>query len=378
MATTLGYEEMLQRIVADDQRKVDLLADTRKMSASVEDGKVLVNVDRPDGSAQTFVLNDYCLGQVSNDLTIPKRYFDRMRSDAPDLLVTNVNHWLAHEPNRRMLRGYKPNLGEQYGIGRAFVSSGYKRLDYIEIARRIFPVFKDVPGLTFQAAQITDTKLYLRAVLPSLQFDVNPDFRPVGHVPGEYVKATDGLSVGDILQAGIEIRNSEVGAGQLEINPFVFRLVCLNGMVVRSYGTQRRHVGKRISDEEFYADDTRAADDNAFWLQARDDAKSVLDTVRFEEIARSLGEKIHGEKIAAPVAATTELAQRFSLTEAERDAVLRELTTAGDLSQWGALNAVTAAAKGVESFDRQVELEEIGWDIGQLSTKEWATVAVAA
>jgi hypothetical protein len=164
----------------------------------------------------------------------------------------------------------------------------------------------------------------------------------------------------------------------LEINPFVFRLICLNGMVVREYGVQRRHVGKRISDEEFYADDTVAADDNAFWLKARDDAAAVLGEVRFEEIARSLGEKIHGDKIVAPVAATVELAQRFSLTEAEKDAVLRELTTAGDLSQWGALNAVTAAAKGVESFDRQVELEQIGWDIGQLDSKAWANVAVAA
>jgi hypothetical protein len=378
MATTLGYEEMLRKIVNDDQRKIDLLADTRKMSASVEDGKVLVSVDRPDGSAQTFALNDHALGQVSNDLTIPKRYFDRMRSDAPDLLVTNVNHWLAHEPNRRMLRGYEPLEGEQYGVGRAFVSSGYKRLDYIEIARRIFPVFKDIPGLTFHNAQITDTRLYLRAVLPSVQFDINPDFRPQGHVPGEYVRATNGLKVGDILQAGIEIRDSEVGSGQLEINPFVFRLICINGMVVREFGTQRRHVGKRISDEEFYKDDTLAADDNAFWLKARDDAAAVLSEVRFSEIARSLGEKIHGDKIVAPVAATAELAQRFSLSEVERDAVLRNLVSAGDFSQWGALNAVTAAAKTVESFDRQVELEEIGWDVGQLNAREWANVAIAA
>ncbi len=377
MATTLTYEQMLAEIVRQDQQKVDLLADTRKMSASVEDGKVLVNVDRPDGSAQAFALNDYALGQVSNDLSIPKRYFDRMRSDAPNLLVTNVNHWLAHEPNRRMLRGFKPQGDEPYGTGRAFVSSGYKRLDYIEIARRIFPVFKDVEGLTFHSAQITDTKLYLRAVLPSLSVDINPDYRPNGHVPGAYVDATDGRKVGDILQAGIEIRNSEVGAGQLEINPFVFRLVCLNGLVVREFGTQRRHVGKRITDEEFYKADTLAADDNAFWLKARDDAAAVLADVRFNEIARSLGETIHGEKIQAPIAATEELQQRFTLTDAEREAVLTNLVAAGDMSQWGALNAVTAAAKSAESFDRQAELESLGWDIAGLSSKEWANIAIA-
>ena len=103
----------------------------------------------------------------------------------------------------------------------------------------------------------------------------------------------------------------------------------------------------------------------------------MLSEVRFAEIAARLGETIHGTKIDAPLAATEELGQRFSLSEAERQMVLRNLVEVGDLSQWGALNAVTAAAKEVESFDRQAELEEIGWGVAQLSAKEWADVAVA-
>jgi hypothetical protein len=375
MATTLSYEGMLGEIIRQDQLKVDLLADTRKMSASVEGGNVLVNVDVASG-LQTFALNDHALGQVASDLEIPKRYFDRMRSDAPDLLATNVNHWFATEPKKRMLRGFKPEGEQRYGTGRGFVSSGYKRLDYIEVARRIFPVFKDVPGLTFHQAQITPTRLYLRAVLPGLTFDIKP---PAGHIPGTYVQGgTGGMHVGDVLQAGIEIRDSEVGAGQLEINPFVYRLICMNGMVVREYGTQRRHVGKRITEEQFYRADTLEADDNAFWLKARDDAAAVLSEVRFAEIATRLGETIHGDKIVAPVAATEELGQRFKLTEEETQAVLRNLVEVGDMSQWGALNAITATAKSVESFDRQADLESIGWDVAQMPAKEWATVAVAS
>jgi hypothetical protein len=368
MASTLTYDAMLAEIVHQDQLKVDLLADTRKMSASVEDGHVLVSVDRPDGSAQTFALNGHALGQISSDLEIPKRYFDRMKTSAPDLLVANVNHWLTHEPNKRMLRGFRPEGDQRYGVGRAFVSSGYKRLDYIEIARNIFPVFKDVPGLTFHQSQITDTRMYLRAVLPNVSVDLRP---------GQSWEYRGKPVVGDILQAGIEIKNSEVGASQLEINPFVLRLICTNGMTVREYGVQRRHVGKRISEENFYRAETLEADDKAFWLKAKDDAAAVLSDVRFNEIAARLGETLHGDKIVAPVAATEELAQRFSLTDVEREAVLRNLVTEGDLSQWGALNAVTAAAKEVDSFDRQAELEEIGWDIAQLAPKDWANVAVA-
>lgn len=369
MASSLTYDQMLAEIIRQDQLKVDLLADTRRTSAVVENGDVIVSLDRPDGTAQAFNLSPHAVGQIATDLEIPKRYFDRMRSTAPDLLASNVNHWLAHEPQKRMLRGFKPQGDQTHGIGRAWVSNGYKRLDYVEIARRIFPVFKDVDGLSFHQSAITDTKMYLRATLPGVNFDVKP---------GYTWTAPDGTAkVGDIITAGIEIKNSEVGAGQLEINPFVMRLSCINGLVVADYGTQRRHVGKRISEEEFYAADTVEADDNAFWLKARDDVAAVLSHVRFDEIARQLGETIHGEKIEAPVAATEELRQRFSLTEDETSAVLRNLTTEGDLSQWGMLNAVTASAKESESFDRQAELEGFGWDVAQLNTKEWASIAIA-
>lgn len=369
MATTLNYDQMLAEIVRQDQLKVDLLADTRKMSASVDEGAVLVNVDRPDGDVASFALNDHALGQISSDLEIPKRYFDRMKVTAPELLTTNVNHWLSHEPKKRMLRGFKPEGEASNGVGRGWVSNGYKRLDYIEIARRIFPIFKDIEGLNFHQSAITETRMYLRAVLPGVQFDIKPGY--------SWVDRGGNQRVGDILQAGIEIKNSEVGACQLEINPFVFRLVCLNGMVAREYGTQRRHVGKRITEEAFYQADTLEADDKAFWLKARDDARGVLTEVRFNEIAARLGETIHGDKIVAPVAATEELAQRFSFTDEERDRVLRNLADAGDFSQWGALNAVTAAAKDSSTFDRQAELETIGWDVAQLTPKEWATIAVA-
>lgn len=369
MASTLTYEQMMAEIVRQDNLKVDLLADTRKASAVVEDGRVLVSIDRTDGT-QTFALADHAVGQIASDLEIPKRYFDRMKTTAPDLLAVNVNHWLAHEPKKRMLRGFKPEGGAPFGTGRAWVSSGYKRLDNIAIARHVFPVFKAVDGLTFHQSQITETKMYIRATLPGVNFDVKP---------GYTWTAPDGTAkVGDIICGGIEIKNSEVGAGAMEINPFVFRYACSNGLVVPVYGEQRRHVGKRITEESFYTAETLEADDRAFWLKVRDDAQAVLSHVRFDEIARKLGETIHGDKIVAPVAATEELAQRFSLSEAERDLVLHNLSTEGDFSQWGALNAVTAAAKKSESFDRQAELEEIGWDIGQLSAKEWANVAVAA
>lgn len=363
MAATLTQQEMFAEILRQDALKLDLVSDTRSMSTTVEpDGengpnRAVLHVDRPGAELASFALNAHARGQVAGDLGIPKKYFDRMLQDAPNLLARNVDHWLHNEPERRLVRGFKPTGGGGVGTGRAFLSDRYRRMDNVEIAKRLFPVFEEIPGLTFHQAQLTDTRFYLRALLPSLEREIK---------------------VGDPVQAGVEIRNSEVGVGMLVIQPFVLRLICTNGMTVNDFATAKRHVGKRIEDETQYSDEALEADDNAFWLVARDNLRNALTEVRFQEIVDRLAEIVHGDTIAAPIAATETLAQRFSLTDDEREAVLRNLVGEGDLSQWGLLNAVTATAKEAESFDRQAELEAIGWDIAQLDNREFARIAVPA
>jgi hypothetical protein len=363
MAATLTREEMFAEIVRQDEAKVDVVSDTRRMGVIVapltqEEGlpnEVVLDIDQPGQPAHSFVVNDHMRGQMAGDLGIPKRYFDRMLGEAPVLLKRNVEHWLHNQPERKLVRGFKPQESP-FGTGRAWLSDRYRRLDNVEIARRIFPVFDDIPGLTFHQAQLTDTRFYLRAVLPSLE---------------------RAIKVGDTVQAGIEIKNSEVGSGALVVQPYVLRLICTNGMTVADHGVRRNHIGRRIEDDSFLSDEALAADDTALWLVARDTVKSVLQEVRFEEIVAQLAETVHGEKIQAPVAATETLQQKFGLTDAEREAVLVNLVGEGDLSRWGMLNAVTATAKGVESFDRQAEMESMGWEIAQLPEREWARIAVA-
>lgn len=360
MATTLSMQQMMEEILRQDAAKLDLVADTRRMSANVapirEDGpnEIVLHVDQTSGGIESLVLNSHARGQVATDLGIPKRYFDRMLGEAPDLLRSNVQHWLYANPNRRLVRGFKAEDGVN-GTARAWLSDRYRRLDNIEIAKRIFPVFEEIPGLRFHQAQLTDERFYLRAVLPTLEAEIK---------------------AGDILQAGVEIKNSEVGSGALAIGDYILRLICTNGMTT-NVGVRRNHVGRRIEDETFLSDEAVQADDEALWLVARDTVKSVLQEVRFNEIVSQLRETITGDSIQAPAAATETLAQRYSLSDEEREAVLRNLTQGGDLTRWGALNAVTAAAKEADGFDRQAEMEALGWTIGSLSSKEWASIAVA-
>jgi len=364
-----SLDQLLGRIIDLDERKVDVIGDTRRMSyeASMRLNDLgdfvgidhLVTVDADD-QTETFALNRYTAGQLATDLGIPKRYFDRMTTAAPPLLEKNVRHWLYEEPKRRMIRGYRQPLGEGGGvgeqIGRAWLSDSFRRLDHIQIARHLLPEFENLDTeVEFHQAAITDERLYIRAVFPQMLREVK---------------------VGDAVQWGIELRNSEVGSGLMAISGFVNRLACINGMTVtRELG--RRHIGRRIDDEGILSQEALEADDNAYWLAARDTLRHAITETRFDQVVEQLRETLEGTTVKHPIGATEVLANRFALTAEEKETVLTMLVTGGDMTRWGALNAMTAAAKSAEGFDRQAEMEGFGWQMVGMTEREWNTVARA-
>src|SRR5262245_57564551 len=119
MRTMENIEQLLARIVAEDARKHDVIADTRSMSIVTpeqgdEDRRVKLLLD-VQGVLSEYALTDHALGQVATDLGVPKRYFDRMRDDAPDLFKTNLHHWMYQEPKARMVRGLTNEDGPMTG-----------------------------------------------------------------------------------------------------------------------------------------------------------------------------------------------------------------------------------------------------------------------
>lgn len=358
-------DTLIERVLKDEEANYDLLADTRHMSVSLAEERPADDHDAPWKPVTTLlidpeggrsldqeevVLSDHALGQMATDLGIPKRYFDRMRVEAPSLFKTNVHHWLYETPNRRMIRA-RENF-QAPSTGRAWLSDRYRRLDNVEIAKRLLPEFDHLTEeVVFHNAAITDTKMYLRAVFPRLQADVK---------------------VGEPVQWGVQIKNSEVGAGMFAIESFILTLSCKNGMVANEV-LKARHVGKRL--DESLSSEAIEADDKAFWLAARDMLRAAISETEFHKVVSTLRSTTEGEVITQPIAATERLAKSFSLSEGEQEAVLLELAKAGDMSRWGALSAITAAAKSSESFDRRVEMEELGWSLAALPEREWAKLA---
>jgi hypothetical protein len=325
----------------------DYVVDTRQLQAAVSDGAELRIFGRGGEGLEALPEFDGGLpirsiahSQLSERLGIPKKFYDRLLTEQPDMLAYNISELLRREPERRMLRTIDAEL-------RAFLSDRYRRIDNWDVLKVVHPILSEMPDVRFESCEITESKMYLRAILPRITAEV---------------------AVGDVVQAGVQISNSEVGWGALSVQPIVFRLVCLNGMIASDYGQKRYHVGARIQDEEeayrIYRTETMIADDQALLMKVADTVKAVCDETVFSTIVARCKE-LADIRLEAPVEAVERLATRLSLTEDEKAATLEHLVNGKELTGWGLLNAVTRTAQDVPDFDRAVELERFGGTLAE-------------
>lgn len=294
--------------------------------------------------------------QLAIRLGIPQSYYDRMRSLQWPLLATNVNTWLTSygTDTRYMVRTLDNKA-------RALLSDRYRPLDHYDLLNAVLPQVQHLK-CNVVSCEVTETRLYLKAVIPTIQAEV---------------------SVGDVVQAGFVISNSEVGWGAVKIEPFVYRLVCKNGAIINDLAHRKTHVGRKHAHaqvlfdgaEEYYRPETREADDKAFWLKVRDVIAAHVGSETFTAIV-DRWKRAKEEKITGDVVKVVEVtAKRYGLADSERTSVLQHLIKGGDLSAYGLMNAITRTAEDAETYDRSTDLERMGPTILELSPREWTTLA---
>ena len=195
----MNLVELAQEIMRRAESKRDFVAETSDL--------VFENNALAIGNAGAFPLTDHAHGQIAERVGIPKRYYDRMKAEAPALLADNVNHWFRKQPERRMVRTLD-------GKARAFLSDRYHRIDNEQIADAVLPVLLESGGHgAVVSCCVTDSKLYIQALFPRLEGEVRR---------------------GDPVQGGVIVSNGEIGNGALDIRPMVYRLVCTNGLMLRT------------------------------------------------------------------------------------------------------------------------------------------------
>lgn len=247
----LGAELQRQR-----EARQDFVTDTRHLEFSADtDGKATIKINIK-GTQYAFGVDELAHKQIASRLQIPYRYYQKMQTEQPALLQENVNIWLHDAPERRMIRTLD-------GRVRAFLSDRYRRLDNLELCASVIPVIREMAGAEINSCDVTESHLYLKVVNKKLKAEV---------------------SVGDVVQAGFVISNSEVGLGSVKVEPLIYRLVCKNGLIMKDYSQKKYHVGKQIEGDsayELYSDAALQADDKAFFMKVEDTVRAAADETKF-------------------------------------------------------------------------------------------------
>lgn len=364
--------EVLRELQRQNTMKRDFITPARALHLE-DDGRTFVmngvpganvnggSVASEESAGNTMVLDTTPLfhRQVASSLGIPAKYYDLMQDQKPELLADNVNSWLSDRDQNYMVRSMG---GEAAGtdtafLARAFLSDRYRRIDNMDVAAAVLPLFAGSDQFEIVSSEVTSVRMYIKILNHRLEAEVKP---------------------GDYVQAGVVISNSEVGLGAVSVQPLLYRLVCTNGMVINDFGQRKHHIGRaaKVMDDSFelYSDATIEAEDKAFLLKLQDVTRAAIEETRFNQIVDTLRESTDA-RITGPVQDVVELTGKsLGITQDEQDGVLKYLIEGGDLSLYGLSNAFTRFSQDVESYDRATALEGMGWQVATMPKAQWKEI----
>jgi hypothetical protein len=357
------YDALQERVAL----KSDLLAPTPRVS--VNSGDSHNGLFFKIGDQHIPYQTDHALQQIATWCAKDfGRYARMLREEKKfDLLAENINYWFHDDrwtvrgrervraPNVRMFR----MLGDTM---RAFLSDSYLRVDNEHVAQACITVLRelDTACISVQRCDITETGMYLRVV----RKDVTAEPR-----------------VGDVVQAGVIVRTDEAGKSSVIVEPFFFRLICLNGMVTSVGGMRRRHVGHKVHE----MDDglvrlrtvTQETSTRAVLMTVQDTLRHILSEAGLRQRLAVLEEAGEDTRVIEMQDGVKKLGEAIGLTHEEVTRVEGLLITdqTCDRTRWGVANAITSLARDDRlTIERRSELESIGGDVIQLPERDWTRV----
>lgn len=345
--------ELVTELETQHHAKADYIAPARGMRMH-DDGSVFEINNLQTKEKETFNATSILHRQIGSTLSIPAKYYDLMREEKPELLARNVNAWFGDYKGNLMLRAF---LFPDESVGRALLSDQYRRIDNLTVAEGVLPLFAGNSQFEVVSCEVTERKMYIKII---------------NH------KLVDQVKVGDYVEGGVVISNSEVGMGAVAVQPFLNRLVCTNGMVVTEMGDRKTHVGRVVQPIEgsmqILSTETIEAEDGAFILRLRDAATVAIDEMKFKRVIKHL-QASEGQELTGDPGDVVRLAGKvFDMNRNEQTGILRYLVRGGDLSKYGLANAITRTSADIKDYDRATELEEIGWKTVTMEDELWKQI----
>ena len=286
----MDLANLIEELERQKKNSLDLIVESSSLKA-VADEKCGVRLVIPEYGQ--FPLTDWAHGQLADKLGIPRRYYEKMRETGKtELLAENVNAWLDVR-ERRLIRILDGKI-------RAILSDRYRIMDNYDIIFLALDEFKKKETVEIFRIDLTETMLYLKAIDRTLTASIRQE---------------------DIVYGGIVIRNSEVGASALRVEPFILRRVCLNGLILQ-HSLKKVHLGRQMMVGEIdWSDETRELEDKTLWSKVRNIIRATFNRTVFEGWVRKLRESVW-IGIEKPVKAVDNIAKHLNFSEERKNELL--------------------------------------------------------
>lgn len=304
------------------------------------DGTILAR-----GTGQRFQFNDFSMTQAFNRLGIPVRYGKKLFAERPDLVAEEFNHWKSHEDKVVLFRNRR--VDGRTSVIRGFLSDSYAKYDDTDLVETLMQTGlgeKYGQALQFYA---DDKRMHIRFVMESMEV-----------VAGKTVTNMD-----DILNVGVDVINSEVGASSLVLSPLVYRQVCTNGMRAwRQSDDSSRFRHAYRTEQVFYTDVVESLDtairggDGMIrqFLEMKSPDKFVQNPL--DVIEQLTKDSIYSKE-------TTEKIKDNYLVEPEKN-------------WYGIINAVTRTARDMDD-EKRMDMEQFAGDLLGKYDEKYKTFALA-
>lgn len=311
-----------------------------------------ISFSAPDSMVQNYRPSNYAHSQLATKLSIPQKYYDRMRGAATDLLDKNVNHWLKTESKNMLIRTFE---NERENVARAFLSDRFGMIDNYEVLFEALEAIKQT-GIEVEivGAELSEKKMYLKVVAPGIEMEAK-------ELLSRYART---VSVGTNIVSGFSIQNSEVGAGAFNISPRAMVVACNNGLVIPEEGLRRTHLGGKLDQLDFANNSAvRAANSKLVKEQVKAAVQKFLSPKYLRHVIEHF-ERLATPEIAAPVANVVEvIALDFSITNERKSKILDYFVRGGDTRRMGIVNAITEECQTLEDVDLRNQGDVMAHDV---------------
>jgi hypothetical protein len=354
---TLG--DVVEVLRAQQEVKLDLVAPARDLRSVGADlhiagADTVLSVDGVTRTDAVLTPTRAADGDLATKLDIPAAYLRRTRAQRPDLFDANVNGWLQHQPDRRLLvRGLHEHGSGRAGVLRAVLSDSYRIVDNLDVLMTALSGIRAAgAAVDITSADLTETRMYVKVRSTEI----------AEHAPAllrDYRSPFTGARGSDnpLVWAGFVLSNSEIGAGALSIAPQLTVQICNNGMTLTKHVLKEVHLGGKLPAGQIrWGADTHQAALDLVLKQARDAVATFLDRdfvrAQLAEITADAGVPVD-----RPAETIEHVSRKLAFTAEQQDLVLNHFLVGGDPTSGGVLHAVTSAAQLTADADTAHEME---------------------